>query len=32
MKSRWEEIENELPWLKTEYLDFDDDIKKNKDI
>lgn len=25
MKPRWEEIEKENPWLKTEYLDFDQD-------
>jgi thiol-disulfide isomerase/thioredoxin len=24
MKPRWEEIETENPWLKTEYYDFDD--------
>jgi len=28
MKPRWAEIEKELPWLKTEYLDFDEDSKK----
>ena len=28
MKPRWAEIEKELPWLKTEYLDFDEDAKK----
>jgi len=27
MKPRWEEIEKELPWLKTEYFDYD----KSKD-
>jgi thiol-disulfide isomerase/thioredoxin len=25
MKPRWAEIEAELPWLKTEYLDYDRD-------
>lgn len=25
MRSRWQEIEKELPWLKTEYYDFDKD-------
>jgi thioredoxin-related protein len=25
MKPRWKEIEGELPWLKTEYYDFDKD-------
>jgi len=28
MKPRWAEIEKELPWLKTEYLDFDGDAQK----
>jgi len=28
MKPRWLEIENENPWLKTEYLDFDADKEK----
>jgi len=28
MKPRWAEIEKELPWLKTEYLDYDEDAKK----
>ncbi len=33
MRPRWAEIERENPWLKTEYLDFDenrDQIKKYK--
>ena len=25
MKPRWQEIESEYPWLKTEYYDFDTD-------
>lgn len=25
MKPRWKEIEEELPWLKTEYYDYDQD-------
>jgi thiol-disulfide isomerase/thioredoxin len=25
MRPRWEEIEREYPWLKTEYFDFDQD-------
>lgn len=25
MKPRWEEIEEENPWLKTEYYDYDED-------
>jgi thioredoxin-related protein len=25
MRPRWAEIEKENPWLKTEYLDFDND-------
>ena len=28
MKPRWQEIEQDLPWLKTEYYDID----KNKDM
>lgn len=28
MKPRWQEIEQELPWLKTEYYDFDQDKDK----
>lgn len=28
MKPRWQEIEKEHPWLKTEYLDFDQDEVK----
>ena len=27
MKSRWEEIEAKLPWLKTQHFDFDKDKK-----
>lgn len=33
MRPRWAEIERENPWLKTEYLDFDNDrdqVKKYK--
>lgn len=30
MKPRWAEIEKENPWLKTEYLDFDNDKEKVK--
>lgn len=30
MKSRWEEIEKQYPWLKTEYYDFDEDREKIK--
>jgi len=25
MKPRWQEIEKELPWLETQYFDFDQD-------
>lgn len=28
MKPRWKEIEAQLPWLKTEYVDFDEDKAK----
>jgi len=28
MRPKWEEIEKELPWLETEYYDFD----KDKDV
>ncbi|MBU2592781.1 thioredoxin family protein [Patescibacteria group bacterium] len=28
MRPRWQEIEKENPWLKTEYYDFDQDQKK----
>lgn len=28
MRPRWQEIEKELPWLKTEYYDFDQDREK----
>ena len=28
MKSRWQEIEKEHSWLKTQYLDFDQDETK----
>lgn len=27
MRPRWKEIEAELPWLKTEYYDYDQDKK-----
>ena len=30
MKPRWQEVERENPWLKTKYLDFDEDKKKIK--
>jgi len=30
MKPRWLKIEKENPWLKTEYLDFDEDEEKVK--
>jgi thiol-disulfide isomerase/thioredoxin len=28
MRPRWTEIEKELPWLETEYLDYDEDNEK----
>jgi thiol-disulfide isomerase/thioredoxin len=28
MKPRWSEIEKENPWLKTQYLDYDQDKKE----
>lgn len=28
MRPRWQEIEKENPWLKTEYLDYDQDREK----
>ncbi|HOX29911.1 MAG TPA: thioredoxin family protein [Candidatus Paceibacterota bacterium] len=31
MKPRWKEIETELPWLETEYRDFDSDKKAVSD-
>lgn len=30
MKPRWQKIEKENPWLKTEYYDYDNDRKKIK--
>ncbi len=30
MRPRWKEIESELSWLKTVYLDFDNDQEKVK--
>ncbi|MBU1200297.1 thioredoxin family protein [Patescibacteria group bacterium] len=30
MGPRWKEIEKELPWLKTQYYDFDQDKNKIK--
>ncbi len=30
MRPRWQEIEKENPWLKTEYLDYDQDEEKVK--
>jgi thiol-disulfide isomerase/thioredoxin len=32
MKPRWAEIEKELPWLDTHYLDYDDDADLIKDL
>ena len=32
MKPRWEELEKENSWLKTEYLDFDEDEEKMKEL
>ena len=32
MKQRWAEIEAELPWLKTEYLDYDDNRTVVKEL
>jgi len=34
MKPRWQEIEQELPWLKTEYFDVDEspDMKQKYNI
>ena len=32
MKQRWSEIEKELPWLKTEYLDYDSDRAAVKEL
>ena len=32
MKPRWKEIETELPWLKTEYLDYDNDRPAVKEL
>jgi len=31
MRPRWKEIETELPWLETEYHDFDNDKKAISD-
>lgn len=30
MKPRWQKIEKESPWLKTEYFDYDQDSSKIK--
>lgn len=31
MRPRWQKVEEELPWLKTEYLDFDEqEVKLEK--
>jgi hypothetical protein len=30
MRPRWEELEKENKWLKTEYYDYDFDVKKIK--
>jgi len=32
MKPRWVQIETELPWLHTVYLDFDDDAAEVKKL
>jgi thiol-disulfide isomerase/thioredoxin len=32
MKPRWEAIEKENPWLKTDYLDYDNDEEKVKKL
>jgi len=32
MQPRWAEVEKENPWLKAEYLDFDEDKAKVKDF
>ncbi len=32
MRPRWAEIEKELPWLKTYYLDYDDNEKEISDL
>lgn len=31
MGPRWEKVEDDNPWLETEYLDFDDDSDKVKE-
>lgn len=30
MKPRWQEIEQENPWLKTEYFEYDDNLEEAK--
>ena len=32
MKQRWSEIEKELPWLNTDYLDYDNDRAAVKEL
>lgn len=32
MKPRWQEVEDENPWLMTEYLDYDEDREKIKNF
>lgn len=32
MRPRWQEIEKQYPWLKTEYCDFDQDKEKIKNF
>jgi thiol-disulfide isomerase/thioredoxin len=32
MKPRWKEIEAELPWLDTEYYDYDQDHEKIEEL
>ncbi len=32
MRPRWAEIEKELPWLKSYYLDYDDNEKEISDL
>ena len=31
MKPIWEEIETEVPWLKTEYYEYDENLEKAKE-
>jgi len=32
MRPRWTEVEKENPWLKADYLDFDEDRKRVKEL